>query len=239
MALPLLNEHPRTAIPCAQKVEPREMRDLRLLARVSCELPVFGMALESSRFFTATVKDVSLGGLRLEFEEPTLRAGETVKVKPGRGPAGINCRVVWTRGYEAGLQFLDPPARVARSWVLPLLCPERGTDQSNRRRYIRVRSELPGIVGPPWGGQLPMTVLDLGLGGGMIRCDRSFARGTKLFLRLGIGEHEALETQCEVVNCQETGQGDHRCHVRFLDLSPAQMRLLGRYVVELLKACSY
>ena len=83
----------------------------------------------------------------------------------------------------------------------------------------------------------PGTALDIGLGGALLAVDRPLSPTTRFTLHMGpLGNHDKLELSCEVISSRHDEGGAGWTHsAKFVEISTTQTKLLGKYVVDLLK----
>ena len=140
---------------------------------------------------------------------------------------------------EAGLQFSESPENLGRSWVVSLL-NKVGMQSKvfNQRKFTRAEANLQVELRLEDGGVTAATCLDLGLGGALVACPDDLGEKPFKLAIESFGIHEGLEVSCEVLQARPDDQHGFTYSVRFVELSANQTKLLGRYVVDLLKAGS-
>ena len=227
---------------------PAEMRQVvserRRLVRLSCEYDV--NCYQGNQIFHATIRDISLGGMKIEVTKQLEQGSELEVSNPnptaGKGDQRVTAQVRWFRvnnagKAEAGLQFVDPPEVLGRSWVVSLL--NRVGMQSqvfNQRKYTRAVADFPVDVISNDGEVYEGRCVDLGLGGALVDSAPVFEEGdTLLFRCLSFGIHGKLEAKSKVVKVKEMTDDYGSYALEFYDLDAATTKLLGRYVVDLLK----
>ena len=227
---------------------PKEYRaavsERRRLVRLSCEYDV--NCFQGNQIFHATIRDISLGGMKIEVARQ-LEAGSELQVSnPNRTENDpderITAQVRWFRvkddgKAEVGLQFVDPPEVLGRSWVVSLLNRVGMQSQAfNQRRYTRAVADFDIEVVDSSGELQPGRCVDLGLGGALIDTLPIFEQGDVLTFRSpSFGIHGKLEAEARVVNVKHQDDSYGRYAIEFENLDAATTKLLGRYVVDLLK----
>ena len=227
---------------------PAEMRQVvserRRLVRLSCEYDV--NCYQGNQIFHATIQDISLGGMKIEVTKQLEQGSELEVSNPnpteGKGDQRVTAQVRWFRvnnagKAEAGLQFVDPPEVLGRSWVVSLL--NRVGMQSqvfNQRKYTRAVADFPVDIISNDGEVYEGRCVDLGLGGALVDTAPVFEEGdTLLFRCLSFGIHGKLEAKSKVVKVKEMTDDYGTYALEFYNLDAATTKLLGRYVVDLLK----
>jgi len=154
----------------------------------------------------------------------------------------VTAQVRWFRvnnsgKAEAGLQFVDPPEVLGRSWVVSLL--KRVGMQSqvfNQRKYTRAVADFGVDIVTEDGDVYEGRCVDLGLGGALVDSAPIFSEGDQVTFRcLSFGIHGRLEASSKVVKVKEMNEDYGSYALEFHDLDAATTKLLGRYVVDLLK----
>jgi c-di-GMP-binding flagellar brake protein YcgR len=220
----------------------------RRLIRLRCQYTVQCVVEEEQ--FAAEVADMGLNGMRLKLDQ-RLKAGSKIFVYH---PAQVDrveneyvlCQVRWCRkrrdaeSFEAGLQYVDTPGNMRRSWVKFLL-KELGFDERaiyTRRKSIRAEARLSGVLLGEDGRKHEGTVINLGAGGALFEGHVAPAHGSSIRLRLGPWlRFRALEVPGVALHSKRTREGGpYLVSIRFDELKPAQVRSLGQYVVTLLRA---
>lgn len=216
----------------------------RRLIRLKCRYPVT-CSLEK-RAFLATVVDMGLQGMRLEFPE-RVKAGQEIHVTynsdaPTFTVDTVRCRAAWCRKgragkIEVGVRYEETPANLEHSWVKVIL-RELGFDEKSifqRRRQRRAVAMLPAHVDRGT-GRVAARVLNLGVGGALLQAEDFLDKGQRLTLEIGpaLGL-PILVARAEVVNCRYEPQSrSWFAGLRFRDLGGRQLDLLSRYLVNLL-----
>ncbi|GMU54367.1 MAG: hypothetical protein AMXMBFR33_35130 [Candidatus Xenobia bacterium] len=229
-------------IALAPRTRPGE--ELRSRIRVLCRYPV---QIESGEGppDRAYVVDIGLNGLRVE-DVRRLKKGSLVQVAsayPGLEHNRLTCEVVWCRerisgGYNAGLSYETAPPG---SWVRVIL-DELGLDEergAQRRRYVRIATSLRAQVRDLSSNQLLTEgrVVNLGLGGVLLRSPRQLAEGNEVLCLFGPYSHYphlSVEATCLSSHYDEDDQ-DWYHSLGFANLTAREVREVGRFVVGLLK----
>lgn len=217
------------------KRERADGTERRKSVRIQCYYQV--VCNQGVRRFEAVVQDVGLTGLCLQ-SSLRLKRGQTIEVVPTSGGNPVPCQVRWCRGGVAGLSFELRPTELVRSWVSQLLTAVGFNEEAvyQRRTAIRASADLPVALKAADQEMQSGRLLDLGVGGALVQVTAELALGQRR--TLVVGPHwnlEVMRLECEVVRVDVPDPGDRfNLGLRFLDPTPAQMRLLGSYVVELM-----
>ncbi len=233
-----------------EKAVPKEMRsgvaERRRLVRLSCEYEV--NCYQGNQIFHATIRDISLGGMKIEVSRE-LEAMSLLEISnPNRteddADERITAQVRWYRVNpsgvaEAGLQFVDPPDVLGRSWIVSLL--NRVGMQSqvfNQRKYTRAVADFDVELEDSEGELHWARCLDLGLGGALVLVplESDLREGDEVLFRShSFGVHGLLEAPSKVVKLKSQDGESGTYALEFGGLSPEMTKLLGRYIVDLLK----
>ncbi|MFA5506787.1 MAG: PilZ domain-containing protein, partial [Vulcanimicrobiota bacterium] len=222
----------------------RVVSERRRLVRLSCEYEV--NCYQGNQIFHATIRDISLGGMKIEATRQ-LEQGSHLEVsnparKEGQEDQRVTAQVRWFRvnndgKAEAGLQFVDPPEVLGRSWVVSLL--NRVGMQSqvfNQRKYTRAVADFPVDIVTQDDNVYEGRCVDLGLGGALVDTAPIFEAGdTVTFRCLSFGIHGLLEAESKIVKVKDMTEDYGTYALEFQNLDAATTKLLGRYVVDLLK----
>lgn len=222
----------------------------RRLIRLRCDYQV--QCVVDQEQFSARVIDMGLNGMRLRLDHK-LKPGSTIFVYHPSRPDKVEneyvlCLVRWCRkthngeDMEAGLQYADTPGNMRRSWVKFLL-KELGFDERaiyTRRKSIRAEARLQGVLLAEDGRESEGTVLNLGAGGALFEAAAGWSSGTRVRLRVGpYGRLRALELPGVVLHAKRSDDSaPFLLSIRFVDLKSSQVRGLGQYVLQLLKAAT-
>jgi hypothetical protein len=223
-------------------------QERRRLVRLQCDQETF-VYLES-RATSVRLQDISLGGCKV-VASPGFQRGQILLVanplsdKKEEADA-VKGRAVWikpsmsqTGKQDIGLVFEESPEVLGRSWVISLL-NKIGMQAKvfNQRKYTRAVANLPIEIEMQSKEMVAGLAFDLGLGGALLSVNRPFTPTTRFRMSVGpFGSHEVLTVRCEVISsrpAEEEGKGWSHS-VKFVELSTVQTRLLGKYVVDLLK----
>ena len=219
-------------------------RDGRRTARVTCLLQV--ICSWDRPNFSANIVDVSQSGMRLK--APTrLAKGEHfwVSLVDAEAADDENCavevEVVWTRkGAEgdrsAGLRYRDP-GQVSGTWV-QLLLEEAGlTEDSQRRRHIRLRAGVRVEVMDEDGYHLTRAeAADISLGGAQIKSAVGLEEGQSVMVMIAPGGGlPSFTVSAMVVRSRYQEEDNHHyVSMRFDQLSSKMFDCLRQLVSHLL-----
>ncbi len=222
-----------------------DLAQKRNSARLACNIPVLCHFEDSS--VPAHVIDLGLHGMRIvgrgkvKFELGNILAvsyrGES-RVKVGK----VVAKVVWVNSksdkWELGVEYVGGEEGV-RSWVDHLLDAFGFSEESvfERRKFIRVQAGLPGVLVMRSGETLQGMVLNLGLQGALLDISRAIPLGVPLTVRLGPEKKlEQLKLAAKVRHCRPSAhQGKWQNGVVFTELDPDKTRLLGEYIIYLIR----
>ena len=227
---------------------PEELRQVvserRRLVRLTCEYDV--NCYQGNQIFHATIRDISLGGMKIEVSKQ-LQQGSQLEISnphptEGKPDKRVTAQVRWFRvnnsgQAEAGLQFVDPPEVLGRSWVVSLLNKVGMQSQVfNQRKYTRAVADFGVDIVDANDDVYEGRCVDLGLGGALVDSAPGFEEGDEVLFRcLSFGIHGRLEAKSKVVKIKEMTDDYGTYALEFYDLNAATTKLLGRYVVDLLK----
>ena len=227
---------------------PKEYRaavsERRRLVRLSCQYDV--NCYQGNQIFHATISDISLGGMKIEVSRQ-LEAGSELQVSnpnrsEGEPDERIAAQVRWFRVKddglaEVGLQFVDPPEVLGRSWVVSLLNKVGMQSQVfNQRKYTRATADFDIDIIDETGDVYAGRCVDLGLGGALVDTDPVFALNDIVTFRCrSFGVHGLLEAESRLVKVKHLDDQYGRYALEFENLDAPTTKLLGRYVVDLLK----
>ena len=220
-------------------------RERREMIRLKCRFPVRCFYKDQS--FRGIVTDMGIKGLRLESPRK-LRKGQMLQIELEEltGPfsvARVNCQVRWCRNQKTstfigmGVSYEEPLERMSDSWVRSVLY-ELGFEEEfiyQRRRAVRVDCCLSGELEMD-GQRVPVSIVNLGVGGALIR--GMGALELRDPVRLFLGPETPLPSvglESEVVGMKAEAGEQHLLSVRFLEMSPSLNRTLGRYVMTQLR----
>jgi len=223
------------------------VQERRRLVRLSCSYDT--SAYLEGRPVKVKLVDISLGGGKLLGPASSFQRGQLIQVSNPLPEARVNepvtARIVWIRPsreeeeqFDIGLQFEESPEVLGKSWVITVL-NKIGMQSKvfNQRKYTRAAANLPIEIDLKTKDRYPGTALDIGLGGALVAVDRPLSPTTRFTLHMGpLGNHDKLELSCEVISSRHDQAGIGWTHsAKFAEISTTQTKLLGRYVVDLLK----
>lgn len=222
-------------------------KERREMARLRCYYGVTCYDAED-RGHGARVTEMSLTGMRLE-GATGFKRGAHIYIslpKAHSKKKSIRCTVVWTQRrptgtWWVGVVYDDSQKNVRASWARDVL-RELGFDEKNiyqRRQHVRFPSALEGEVRDGRGDLLTqVAVLNLGVGGALVRTDRSIPENSMLRLIVGpYGPLPSMELPGMMIRSREDPevQGERLCNFRLLKADDGTIKQLGRYLVLLLR----
>jgi hypothetical protein len=229
---------------------PSKSEERRRLIRLRCDYQVQCVVDQTS--FTARIADMGLNGMRIRLSTKLKPGSKIFVYHPSRAQDKVEeeyvlCEVRWCRRrrdseeLEAGLKYADITGNMRRSWVKFLL-KELGFDERaiyTRRKLIRADSSMVGLLLCDDGQAVQGTVVNLGAGGALFESLQSFHPTARVRLSLGpLGKLRPLEVSGIILHIRPTDQGQLHTSIRFEDLKASQVKLLGQYVVQLLRMIS-
>lgn len=213
----------------------------RLTARVTCKYPV--SCRTKAGAMVGDVLDLSANGLRLATDR-SLRKGEKLKVDPPRGlrEAGeaVTGVVRWCRrrgdnSYQVGVSLVPG----AKSWVGRAL-RELGLNPDaprERRRFIRVSGKLEVELRDDGNPVLTGELLDLSLGGALVRCSSKLSKRAQVRMRVSsLAGLSPLDLVAVVKEVSEPERGGYTLSLQFSRPSEGQQKELGRYLASLIRS---
>lgn len=231
------------------------LAEKRRRTRVEVDLPVLyrtdstrdQLAEERKSAEKGRLIDLGLNNVRLSGFKVIPR-GQRVWIVYPAAPSGVldtvRFKAMWSRkgtrsfAIHTGLEFDDVEEHLEKTWLRHVLrrlgFVEDGIFQ--KREKVRAAApELEGMVVLPDGHEPePVTVLNLGVGGAFLNGPRPVPPMTDLVLQVGPWDGlPALRMKGRVCRYQPTGVL-HTWGVEFTDPKPAQVSLLGKYMVRLL-----
>lgn len=220
------------------------VEDRRAGGRLECSLAT-SLVTETGETQECHVLDVSRRGLRIRTDR-SLSKGISVALKPpepyGETHASLMARVMWSRkdedsrGHLAGL-LLPPGTEHEETWLEAyLLSKGFSVGGLQRRKFLRAESELPGRLIRKDNSAVHVMVLNLGLGGALIRSDEELEKMSPFRLHIGpLGNLPELELAGTVL--RKTGEIEpyHIHSSRFGPLEARRHDLLKRYITSLLR----
>lgn len=196
----------------------------------------------------ARVVDIGLNGMKLVC--PTkIPLKSALQVHQPHTDGGLNddhveCVVQWSRkarqgGFEIGVQYSDTKGNMRRSWVKFLL-KELGFDERSiftRRKAIRAQSQFIVQLFGDDGRILDGLCVDLGVGGALFEGKTSYSAQSAVRMRIGpYRKLKVLELPGQIITTRKLGDDKgYQSSIRFGEMSSSQVRLLGSYVLQLLK----
>ncbi|MBX3169070.1 MAG: PilZ domain-containing protein [Candidatus Eremiobacteraeota bacterium] len=222
-------------------------QERRRLVRLACSYDT--SAYLEGRPVSVKLVDISLGGGKLQGPASNFQRGQLIQVSnplpEARVKDPVTARIVWLRPsrdeegkFDIGLQFEESPEVLGKSWVITVL-NKIGMQSKvfNQRKYTRAAANLPIEIDLKTKERHPGTALDIGLGGALLAVDRPLSPTTRFTLHMGpLGNHDKLELNCEVISSRHDEAGIGWTHsAKFAEISTTQTKLLGKYVVDLLK----
>jgi hypothetical protein len=220
----------------------------RRLIRIRCQYQV--KVDYNQQSFQAEVVDIGLNGMKLLVKEK-FPAKAVLQVHQPEASEGLNtdqveCSVRWCRrsrlggeGFEVGVQYADSKGNMRKSWVKFLL-KELGFDERSiftRRKAIRADSKLVCQLSGDDGRSLDGMCVNLGIGGSLFEGRTSYAPTSNVRLRIGpFKKLKAVELPGQIITTRRLGEDkDYQSSIRFGEMSGSQLRLLGEYVLYLLR----
>lgn len=159
----------------------------------------------------------------------------------------VNAEVVWCRKkkdfplFYAGVRFTDDQAVLRNSWVYFVL-ESYGASKfdSQRRKEIRVTTILPVKCTLAKRNWLTGISVDLGVGGAKLSLLRDPGEGKEMTLHIGpYKKLPVFKCLARVKRSSYNQQSEeYTVGVEFLDLDAQQLKLVGQYVMILLKEAS-
>ena len=229
---------------------PSKSEERRRLIRLRCDYQV--QCVVDQTTITARIADMGLNGMRIRINQKLKPGSKMFVYHPSRAADKVEeeyvlCEVRWCRRrrdseeLEAGLKYADITGNMRRSWVKFLL-KELGFDERaiyTRRKLIRADTTMVGELHSDDGQRLEGVVVNLGAGGVLFESAKSFHPTCKVRLLVGpLGKLRALEVTGVILHIRPTPEGKLHTSIRFEDLKAAQVKLLGQYVVHLLRMIS-
>jgi hypothetical protein len=221
------------------------VEERRIGGRLECSLETSYVS-EMGDSGEAVVLDISRRGLRIR-TSGSVTKGLTLALKPpsefANGDfAPLMARVMWSKkdddGYLAGL-LLPPGSEDEETWLEAFLVSKGyGVGGPQRRKYVRADSELPGRLNIRDEPTMEVTVLNLGLGGALIRCEPVLEKMSPFRLHLGPYEDlPELEISGTILRHSKGDDSEPWTYhsSRFGPLEERRHSLLKEYVVKLLR----
>jgi hypothetical protein len=201
---------------------------------VQVQVRIFGTD-DKGRVFSECVAtvDVSRSGAKLAGVKAAVKVDEIIGLSYGRNK--VHFRVKWTGKLgtpsegQIGLLNLSPE-RPLWDFPLPVSISDNFQAQTlgERRRWVRVKCEVPVELQPDGSTKMYGRASDLGAGGCFVEMPIPLARDAKFGIALWIGENK-LRLKGEVASCAP-GFG---IGVRFVEVSPQDREFLERHIPSL------
>jgi hypothetical protein len=221
------------------------VEDRRIAGRLDCALETSYLA-ENGDAGSGVVLDVSRRGLRMRTSR-AIGKGLTLALKPPSGLgdgaeyAPLMARVMWTTkagdAFLCGL-LLPPGIEDEETWLEAYLA-SRGYNVGDpqRRKFVRAESQLAGTLAIEDQAPIDVLVLNLGLGGALIRAELSLEKNSPFRLHMGPhGNLPELELSGTILRqSQNEGEAWYYHSTRFGPLEERRHTLLKEYIVNLLK----
>lgn len=221
----------------------------RRLVRLRCYIPV--QLLQPGRKpHDAVVVEMGVDGLRFrtryEIDKKTEVHVEYPHKVAGVKNHRVRCRVIWTRKGSnsphttVGVRYEDTPANLRGSWVKAVL-RELGFEErmlAQKRSAIRVPGDLPASVAIPGdefvGGA---RALNVGVGGVLLQTDSRLKQGQTYRVSLGPAfKLNSLMLAASCLRCEHQSGDVWVSSLRFTDPSAEQVRLLGKYLMAMIRS---
>lgn len=223
------------------------LEERRRMIRVRCYCHV--EVQQAGETVKGVVTDLGVDGLRLKCPIK-LEEGARVSIQypgapPGTSAGGVQCAVIWSQPHPryvesvSGLRYEDSKENLSQSWVR-LVLQELGFDESRvyqRRKFIRANASIPARLEAPNRSQLPARVVNLGVGGALLEVNEEFPRDTQVTLDMSLWRIlPTLSLPGSILDSRRDPEsGLVLSGMRFSELNPQQIELLGKYVVYLLQ----
>lgn len=219
--------------------------EMRGTARIECRAEVAYIDENGSRG-TGYLIDISKTGLQIETERK-LSKGMTLALNAPDDDtldrtAPFMARVMWTARGKAGTfrAGLALPAGTEEDphWLEALLHQLGYTeDGTQKRRFIRAESSIEGTLTPQAEGSESVTVkvLNLGMGGALLRTDDPLPKNLQFTLKLGPHEDlPELSLEGTILRVIEKPLGGFVLHPsRFATGDEQDARILTEYILKL------
>lgn len=204
--------------------------DNRTRPRARCQIPISCQTKEGA--MACTLRDLSTHGARIQTDRK-LAKGLDILLLPPKGSSekdkAVKAKVMWSRKYRGryyiGMKFSRPGSE---SWIKSLL-QELGLSTSvpnQRRKFVRFNTEMPAQL-RVYGNATQAKVLDLSMGGALVKSSKTINNGAKVGLDLaGYGSTKSLSLSCSTVKSQKHPDGSYRCSLQFDNPSQEQRALL-------------
>jgi hypothetical protein len=235
-------------------------REKRAVPRISCFLEA-ELILEGGRSVDGTIIALEMKGMGLitpvkfskgqSFTARLLPSPEA-KLEASFSPDPVRAEVVWCRPkkgfplYYAGVKFASEAEAMKASWVMAVLSSHGvgGDSDAQRRKSLRVPTALPVKVYYLLKGHktfLSGLAHDIGLGGIKVNLVKDPGEGKELRIQLGpYKKLPMLECRGRIKRSSYSQRReDFTLGIEFMDLDEEEKKLVGRYIMFLLRESSY
>ena len=200
----------------------------------------------------AIVTELGVDGLRMKSMEAPLAQGQEVELRYGSDVDGaeagpVRVQVAWVqksgRDLVAGARYIDSRDNMRRSWVRFLLM-EIGFDDTNtyqRRKFIRVDASIPSrifhesevVVGEA-------RLVNIGIGGCLLESAEPLEQGRQVTVEMSLWRIlPTLRLPASVLDVRsDPDTGLALASLQFGAMDPAQVKLLGNYVINMINQSS-
>ena len=155
--------------------------------------------------------------------------------------APLMARVMWSTkasdGYLCGL-LLPPGIEDEETWLEALLISMGfASAGSQRRKFVRADSDIDGRIVLEAQPPVDVVVLNLGMGGALIKANQEFERNTAFKLQIGpYADLPELEVSGTILRATPSEGDSMLLHsTRFGPLEERRHRMLKEYILKLLK----
>lgn len=222
----------------------------REIVRLRCYYPVTCFTDKGKTAHNARVTEMSLKGMRLVGPRKLARDAEVYVAYQSEDrrvkKESVRCKVVWcnkrpTGEYRLGVMYDDSQENLGTSWVKVIL-RELGFNENNiyqRRRHARFNSSINGDLTTGEGKRVAsVDVVDLGVGGALLRCPERVEPET--MMRLSVGPYENLprvHLPGMVIGTRSDPDkpGERLHNFRIVHADKKEVELLGKYLIQLLR----
>jgi hypothetical protein len=235
-------------------------REKRSVPRVSCFLEA-ELILDGGRSVDGTIIALEVTGMGLitpvKFSKgqvftARLLASPETKLEGAYSPDPVRAEVVWCRQkkgfplFYAGVKFITEMEALKISWVRAVLSSHGVGNESDaqRRKSLRVPTALPVKVHylvKEHKNFLSGLAHDIGLGGLKVNLVKDPGEGRELKIELGpYKKLPLLKCRGRIKrSAYSPRREDFTLGIEFLDLDEEQRKLIGRYIMFLLRESSY
>lgn len=228
------------------------LKEKRTMPRIVCSIKAYAKVRGRRHIFKIT--DVGLKGVKVETyvklpKDLTFRL--TVDTETGVLQYGgftkdtLVVQVAWCRkqrftdAYNAGLLLIDNEANIRSSWVYHIF-KEMGVDQDTilkKRESYRIPIELPVTCVTRGNERIGGIILNLGLGGILMRSDDDIPKGTEAQISIGpFKENKAICVQGKVVRSSYVDVSyTYHMGIEFTEVAPKEYLAIGRLILKILR----